>query len=204
MNTAFDKIVLASNNAGKVKELTAMLAEHRITIIPQGELGVEDAIEDGKTFVENALIKARHASAKTGLPAIADDSGLSVNALNGAPGIYSARFAGTHGDDAANNQRLIEKLAGLPREQRGGFFHCSLAFLQHADDPTPLIASANWYGTLLEAPQGKNGFGYDPLFWVAEKQCSSAELAREVKNKISHRGQAMQSFLAQFAERFGQ
>lgn len=201
MKSTLSKIILASNNKGKLKEFSQLFADSQIQIIPQGELGVSDAIEDGLSFVENAIIKARHACQQTQLPAIADDSGIEVDALKGQPGIFSARFAGDHGDDQANNQLLLEKLQGLPEAKRSARFQCVLAFMRHAQDPTPLVCQASWEGFILEAPRGENGFGYDPLFWVPTKQCSSAELPKEEKNKISHRAQAMQILLASLKHR---
>lgn len=192
--------VLASNNKGKLAEFQALFdqANLGVQIVNQGSLGIDDAIEDGLSFVENAIIKARHASAASGLPAIADDSGLCVPVLGNAPGIYSARYAGTHGDDQANNEKLLAEL----RPYRGdvpiaGFFVCVLAMVRHADDPLPLIAIGKWQGEILDAPRGEHGFGYDPLFWVNELGKSSAELEKSAKNAISHRGQAMAQLLAQ-------
>lgn len=184
-------IVLASNNQGKLKEFQALFSPLDIHIKPQRELGVEDADETGLSFVENAIIKARHACAVTGMPAISDDSGLEVDALQGAPGIYSARFSGSSATDQSNNALLLEKLQGLNDEERSARFHCVLVYMRHEKDPTPLICHASWEGRILHAPQGEQGFGYDPLFWLEEQQCSSAELDRALKNKISHRGQAL-------------
>lgn len=192
------KLVLASNNTGKIAEFTHLF-EHLgldITVIPQGQLEISDAIEDGLSFIENAIIKARHASRASGLPAIADDSGICVPVLGGAPGIYSARYAGEHGDDQANNRKLIADLKPLRQDGQPiqGMFVCVLALVQHADDPLPQIFQGTWQGEILEAAQGEHGFGYDPLFWLPELNCSSAELSKAEKNKISHRGQAMQLF----------
>lgn len=189
MNT--QTIVLASNNQGKLKEFQALFAPLDIRIQPQRELGVDDAEETGLSFVENAILKARHACAITGKPAIADDSGLAVDALDGAPGIYSARFSGPEATDQKNNALLLERLTGINEEQRGARFHCVLVYMRHAKDPTPLVCHASWEGRILKAPRGEQGFGYDPLFWLEEQQCSSAELDRNVKNRISHRGQAL-------------
>lgn len=194
-----DKLVLATGNAGKVRELADMLKDTGVTIIPQTELKVVEAEETGLSFIENAILKARNAAAQTGLPAIADDSGLAVDALGGAPGIYSARFAeraGTGQGDADNNAHLLKILADTPDEQRGASFYCVMAFVAHADDPVPVIAEGIWPGRILRAPQGENGFGYDPLFLVPEKGCSSAELEKSVKNSISHRGRALQQLLS--------
>lgn len=188
-------VVLASGNKGKLKELSRILAPLGLELRAQGEFGVPEVAETGLSFVENALLKARAAAAHTGLPAIADDSGLEVDALQGAPGIYSARYAssdyeGEGEGDAANNRKLLAALDGLPREQRRARFQCVLVHLRHASDPTPLIAQGSWEGYVLEAPRGEQGFGYDPLFYVPEHDCSAAELERELKNRISHRAKA--------------
>lgn len=193
------KIVLASGNRGKLKEFNNLLTELGVEVVPQSEFAVPDAIEDGLSFVENAIIKARHASRITGLPALADDSGLEVDALKGAPGIYSARYAGEHGDDKANNAKLLKALANVPAEQRQARFRCVLVFMRHAEDPMPLICQGTWEGRILTAERGDNGFGYDPLFEVPEQGCSSAELSPEQKDRYSHRGQATR----QLAERIG-
>ena len=193
-------LVLASNNKGKVAEFEHLFQQLNlpVEIIPQGKLDIEDAIEDGLSFVENAIIKARHASKLSGKPALADDSGLCVPILGGAPGIYSARYAGEHGNDAANNQKLLADL--LPLRKQGeaieGMFVCVLALVTHAEDPLPQIFQGIWKGEILDAARGENGFGYDPLFWVADLHLSSAELSKTEKSKISHRGQAMQLFKA--------
>ena len=193
-------IVLASNNKGKLAEFQALFdqANLGITIIPQGELGITDADEVGWSFIENAIIKARHASAASGLPALADDSGLCVPVLGNMPGIYSARYAGVHGDDQANNAKLLTELAPL----RGdtpiiGKFVCVLALVQHADDPLPIIAQGEWAGEILDTTRGENGFGYDPLFYVPSLDKSSAELEKAVKNSLSHRGQALKVLINQ-------
>ena len=188
------RVVLATGNPGKVREFAELLAPHAIEIVPQSDFGVPDVAETGLTFVENALIKARNAAAHTGLPAIADDSGLEVDHLNGAPGIYSARYAGD-GGSAANNAKLIEALAGVPEAQRGARFQCLLVYLRHAEDPTPVICQGTWEGRILERPQGGQGFGYDPLFYVPGEDCSAAELPAERKNALSHRGQALACLL---------
>ncbi|WP_179998664.1 RdgB/HAM1 family non-canonical purine NTP pyrophosphatase [Acinetobacter sp. YH12239] len=193
-------LVLASNNKGKIAEFEKLFEELKlpVNVVPQGQLNIEDAVEDGLSFVENAIIKARHASKISGKPAIADDSGICVPVLGGAPGIYSARYAGEHGDDAANNAKLLTDLA--PLRNNGdvieGMFVCVLALVQHAEDPLPQIFQGIWKGEILEVARGKNGFGYDPLFWLPELNISSAEMTKEEKNKISHRGQAMQLFKA--------
>lgn len=184
-------IVLASNNKGKLNEFHAMFSDYGLNIVSQSEFSVNDADETGLSFIENAIIKARHACEKTQLPAIADDSGLAIDYLNGAPGIYSARFAGEHGNDKANNQKVIDALAGQPPEKRTAQFICALAFMQHAEDPTPIVCQARWQGVILEEERGENGFGYDPLFWLPEQQCCSAELPKHIKNTISHRAKAL-------------
>ncbi len=178
-----------------------MLAGLSIEVVSQRELGIEDAEETGLSFVENAILKARHASLASGLPAIADDSGLEVDALDGAPGIYSARYAGPDATDEHNNHKLLKALSGLLPEQRTARFQCLLVYLRHAKDSTPLICQGTWEGRILEAPRGNNGFGYDPLFWVTEQACSSAELPPEKKNQLSHRGQALRRLLEQLRAR---
>ena len=191
------RLVLASNNAKKAAELHAMLAPLDIEIIAQAELGVSEAEEPHLTFVENALAKARHAAAATGLPAIADDSGLCVDALGGAPGVQSARFGGEPKSDARNNACLLEALAGYPDpEQRRAYFCSVLVLVRHADDPLPLIAEGQWHGQILLAARGEGGFGYDPLFWVPELEQTAAELDAQLKNTLSHRAAAMRHLLA--------
>lgn len=194
-------VVLASGNAGKLKELGGILAPLGMDLRSQAEFDVPEVPEDGLTFVENALIKARAASRHTGLPAIADDSGLEVDALQGAPGIHSARYSGE--GDTGNNRKLLAALAGLPREQRRARFQCVLVFLRHAEDPTPLICQGSWDGYVLEVPSGEQGFGYDPVFFVPEHGCSAAELPREVKNQISHRARACAQLAEALARRLG-
>ena len=186
-----ETIVLASNNAGKVREIERLLAESRIHIRPQGEYGVPEAEETGLTFVENAILKARNAARHSGLPAIADDSGLEVDALRGAPGIYSARYAGPGATDEANLLKLLADLADVPEAERTARFQCVLVYLRHAEDPTPLICQGAWEGQILFEPRGTNGFGYDPIFLVPSHGCSSAELDPDTKNRLSHRGQAL-------------
>ena len=185
------RIVLASGNRGKLTEFHHLLADSALDVVAQGELGVEDIEETGLSFVENALAKARHAARVTGLPALADDSGLCVAHLHGAPGLYSARYAGTHGDSAANNARLLRELDGVPAEQRRAFFICVLVLLRHADDPAPLVAEGRWHGRVLEAPRGAGGFGYDPLLLPDGHMLSAAEMDKALKNRISHRAQAL-------------
>jgi XTP/dITP diphosphohydrolase len=190
------RIVLASSNKGKVKEFSELLADRDISVVPQSDFAVPDADETGLTFVENAILKARNAAQHTGLPAIADDSGLEVDFLNGAPGIYSARYAGPGGDSTANNARLLEALAGVAGEQRSARFQCLLVYLRHAEDPTPIICQGTWEGQILTTAQGEAGFGYDPLFYVSAEGCSAAELSAARKNALSHRGQALRCLLA--------
>lgn len=193
-------LVLASNNKGKIAEFETLFAQLDlpVQVIPQGQLNIEDAVEDGLSFVENAILKARHAAKISGKPAIADDSGLCVPILGGAPGIYSARFAGEHGNDAANNEKLLNKLKPLRQDNETieAMFVCVLALVEHADDPLPQIFQGIWTGEILAEARGENGFGYDPLFWLPELGVSSAEMSKAQKNKISHRGQAMQLFKA--------
>ena len=202
-STSNNQWVLASNNKGKLAEFKRLFAEANldVTIVPQGQLNIDDAIEDGLSFVENAIIKARHASRISGLPAIADDSGLCVPVLGNAPGIYSARYAGEHGNDGKNNAKLIAELQPLRTTQPDtpieGMFVCVLAMVRHADDPLPIIAQGLWQGEILDAPHGDGGFGYDPLFWLPELQASAASLSAADKNRLSHRGQAIQQLLAQ-------
>lgn len=191
------KLVLATGNTGKVRELSAQLAASGVTVLSQREFVTGDAVEDGLSFVENALIKARHAAIASGLPAVADDSGLRVDALDGAPGVRSARYAGENASDADNCRKLLSALDGVSVEHRGAAFHCSLVFVRSAVDPAPLIVSAEWRGTVLTDMSGTNGFGYDPLFQPAGLGCSAASLAPEEKQRISHRALALQSFLPQ-------
>jgi XTP/dITP diphosphohydrolase len=184
-------IVLASNNAGKVREINQLLAPAGISVRPQSELGIDEAEETGLSFVENAILKARHAARASGLAAIADDSGLEVDALDGAPGIYSARYAGPGADDRTNCDKLLAALDGVPEAERGARFQCVMVYLRHALDPTPLICQGTWEGRILHAPRGANGFGYDPVFLVPGLDRSAAELDAETKNRLSHRGQAL-------------
>ncbi len=190
------RIVLASNNAGKAREISEMLAGQHIEVLPQSAFGVPEIEETGLTFVENAILKARNAAQHTGLPAIADDSGLEVDALNGAPGIYSARYAGAGADDRANLEKLLADLADVPEPQRAARFQCFMVYMRHALDPTPIICQGTWEGSILFAPRGAHGFGYDPVFLVPRRNRSGAELAPEVKNRLSHRGQALRQLLS--------
>jgi XTP/dITP diphosphohydrolase len=194
------RIVLASSNPGKLREFNALFADSGCEVVTQASLGIDDVEETGLTFVENALLKARHAARVSGLPALADDSGLCVDILNGAPGLYSARYAGSHGDNAANNAKLLQTLDGMPPDRRRAFFMCALVLLRHAADPTPLIVEGRWHGRVLEAPRGPGGFGYDPLFLPDGQTQSAAELDPALKNRLSHRGQAMAKLQARLAE----
>ena len=189
------KLVLASGNAGKLGELRDLLGCHGFDLVAQGELGIDDIAETATTFVENALLKARHAARLSGLPALADDSGLCVDALGGAPGLRSARYAGPHGDAAANRAKLLEALAGQPGHARTAHFHCSVVVLHSADDPAPLIAEGRWHGRILDAPRGDRGFGYDPLFFDPAEGLGAGEMDPALKNRISHRGRALASLL---------
>ena len=193
---AVSRVVLASGNKGKLKELAAILSLSEIELVPQSEFQVSEVAETGLSFVENALIKARHACKETGLPAIADDSGIEVDALNGEPGIYSARYAGVQGDeaDAANNARLLAELEQVAEADRTARFQCVIVFLRHEKDPMPLICQGTWEGRILFEESGANGFGYDPLFYVPTHDCASAELPADIKNSLSHRGQALRKF----------
>jgi XTP/dITP diphosphohydrolase len=189
-------IVLASSNPGKVREINQMLAGLDLSVVPQSDFKVIDAEETGLTFIENALLKARNATRHTGLPAIADDSGIEVDYLNGAPGIYSARYAGKNASDEQNLRRLLDDLVGIPEAERTARFQCLMVYLRHEFDPTPIICQGTWEGRILLEPRGANGFGYDPIFFVPTHNCSSAELLPEVKNKLSHRGQALRLLVA--------
>ena len=197
------QIVLATGNQGKLREIRALLDASRFELLPQTDFDFPEAIEDGLSFVENAIKKARHAAQHTGLPAIADDSGLEVDALNGQPGIYSARYAARQGggpvSDQDNYQKLLQALGDLPDEQRGARFRCCMVYLRHAEDPSPIICDGAWPGRILRAPSGVNGFGYDPVFYVPEQGCSSAELPPEIKNQLSHRGKALRALVKQLS-----
>lgn len=201
-----NQYILASNNRGKLAEFQSLFdkANLGVQIITQGELGIGDAIEDGQSFVENAIIKARHASRIGGLPAIADDSGLCVPLLGNAPGVYSARYTGGHGDDQANNQKLLEQLK--PYHDKGetipAFFVCVLVLVRHADDPLPIIAEGFWHGQIIATPKGEHGFGYDPIFYLPKLDKTSAELDKAVKNTLSHRRQALDKLVQRLGEHF--
>jgi XTP/dITP diphosphohydrolase len=197
------KIILASHNAGKIKEFQTLLAPFDLTVVPQAAMGVEEVPETGLTFVENAIIKARHACQVTGLPALADDSGLHVNVLRGAPGIYSARYAGEKATSEACIEKLLYELRETPNENRGASFHCVLVYMSHALDPTPLICHGSWQGTIVTERHGQGGFGYDPIFFVASENKTAAELTSDVKNRLSHRGQAFRMLMEKLPEKLG-
>jgi len=193
------KMVLATLNTGKARELSAMLAGFGIEVVDQGSLGIAAVEETGKSFAENAVLKARHAAAASGLTAVADDSGLEVDALHGAPGIHSARYAGPRASDQDNLQKLLAKMQGIPEAKRGAHFRCVIAYLP-TPDAKPQVFEAAWEGRILDAPRGHNGFGYDPVFYVPEQACASAELSAAVKNRLSHRGRAF-ALLAEYLGR---
>lgn len=193
-----NKIVLASGNKGKLREFAELFAPMNIDVVPQSDFDVPEAEETGLSFVENAIIKARNAAQHTGLPAIADDSGIEVDYLLGAPGIYSARYAGSDASDSDNLYALLAALDGVPDRERAARYQCLLVLMRHSKDPTPLICQASWQGRILHAPVGEGGFGYDPIFWVPETECSAAELSSEQKHAISHRGKAIRQFVEQF------
>jgi XTP/dITP diphosphohydrolase len=191
------KIVLASGNKGKLTELQALLSGAGFDLVSQSVLGLQEAEETGQTFIENAILKARFASKQSGLPALADDSGLAVDALGGAPGIYSARYSGEGATDQRNIELLLANMCDIPEAERGAQFHCVLVYLRHAQDPVPIVCHGVWCGCILIERRGEGGFGYDPVFWVPELSCSAAELSKADKNRISHRGQALAQLLAQ-------
>jgi len=197
------ELVLASDNRGKLKELTALLLDSGFSVVGQGALGVTPAEETGETFVENAILKARNAALQTGRPAIADDSGLEVDVLNGAPGVYSARFAGDHASDSDNVTQLLSRLENIPWEDRNARFRCLMVYLRQADDPAPLICEGTWSGVVTQAPSGRNGFGYDPVFWVPDEGCTAAELDSERKNGLSHRARALRMLVERLKESAG-
>lgn len=194
------RLVLASGNPGKLRELSQLLDDLGYELHPQSEFGVSEVAETGTTFVENAIIKARHAAAHTNLPALADDSGIEVDALDGAPGVYSARFAGPDADDASNNALLVEKLRSVPSEQRTARYRAVIVLMRHAADPSPLICEGSWEGMIQLEPAGSGGFGYDPYFYLPEQECTSAQLSRDEKNRLSHRGQALTELKRRLAE----
>jgi XTP/dITP diphosphohydrolase len=193
------RLVIATGNAGKLREFRSLLAGMPFELTSSAELGLSLPAETGATFVANALLKARHAASLSGSAAVADDSGLEVDALHGAPGIYSARYAGSDADDAANNAKLLRALTRLPQGQRRARYRCALVFVRSFDDPAPLIAEADWEGFILDAPRGAGGFGYDPFFWLPELNQTAAELPSEEKNRLSHRGKAMRALRDQLA-----
>jgi len=193
------KIVLASSNRGKLTEMREILAGSGIELIAQTDLGIDDAEETATTFVENALLKARHAARASGLPALGDDSGLCVDALDGAPGLYSARYAGAHGDTAANIAKLLDRLSHVEDARRGAHFHCSIALLRTPDDPAPLIVEGRWPGRILREQRGSNGFGYNPVFFDPAFGQTAAEMDAATKNRVSHRGQALRALQAALA-----
>jgi len=192
------RIVLASENPGKLREINQIFAELPIETLPQTQFNVPDVAETGLTFVENAILKARNAATHTSLPALADDSGIEVDALNGQPGIYSARYGGENATDQANLQKLLHALKEIPESQRTARYQCLMVYLSHENDPTPLIFQGTWEGQILFEPRGDNGFGYDPIFWVPQQRCSAAELDSTTKNQLSHRGQALTKLLHAF------
>ncbi|ERB62589.1 XTP/dITP diphosphatase [Vibrio coralliilyticus OCN008] len=194
------KIVLATGNQGKVREMAVLLADFGFDVVAQSEFNVSEVAETGTTFIENAIIKARHAAKETGLAAIADDSGLEVDFLKGAPGIYSARYAGEDASDQQNLEKLLDAMQGVPQEQRTARFHCVLVLMRHELDPTPIVCHGKWEGRILTEAQGDNGFGYDPVFFVPEDNCASAELEPTRKKQLSHRGKALKQLFATLSE----
>jgi len=195
MSASTEKIVLASNNVGKIREINQLLSRQGIEVLPQKDFTSEEAVEDGLSFVENAIKKARFAARASGLPAIADDSGIEVDALHGQPGIYSARYAGADASDRQNLEKLLESLKGVEDAQRSARFQCLMVYVRHQNDPVPVICQGTWEGKILTAPQGENGFGYDPVFFVPEENCSAAQLSPERKNSLSHRGKALKQLV---------
>ncbi len=194
------KIVLATGNQGKVREMADLLADFGFDVVAQSEFNVSDVAETGTTFIENAIIKARHAAKETGLPAIADDSGLEVDYLNGAPGVYSARYSGEGATDEKNLNKLLEAMKDVPEAQRTARFHCVLVLMRHENDPTPIVCHGQWGGRILTEAHGENGFGYDPVFFVPEHQCASAELEPAMKKQLSHRGKALKKLFATLSQ----
>lgn len=195
-----NKIVLATGNQGKVREMADLLSDFGFNVVAQSEFNVSDVEETGTTFIENAIIKARHTAKETGLAAIADDSGLEVDALKGAPGIYSARYAGVGATDQQNLEKLLEAMKEIPEEQRTARFHCVLVLMRHENDPTPIVCHGKWEGRILTEAHGENGFGYDPVFFVPEDNCASAELEPARKKQLSHRGKALKQLFATLSE----
>ncbi|MBD1559809.1 XTP/dITP diphosphatase [Vibrio sp. S9_S30] len=195
-----NKLVLATGNQGKVKEMAALLSEFGFDVLAQSEFNVSAVAETGTTFIENAIIKARHAAKETGLPAIADDSGLEVDYLKGAPGIYSARYAGEDASDQENLEKLLQAMTDVPEDQRTARFHCVLVLMRHENDPTPIVCHGKWEGKILTQAHGENGFGYDPIFYVPEDKCASAELDPIRKKQLSHRGKALSQLFDQLKQ----
>lgn len=195
-----NNIVLATNNKNKVKEINEILKNLQLTVLPQGNFNVKEAEETGTTFVENAIIKARNASIQTNLPAIADDSGIEVDALNGEPGVFSSRYAGLPSNDLKNLEKLIDNIKSVPAEQRTCRYWCVLVYMRHANDPTPIICQASWEGTLITEPKGQNGFGYDPIFFIPSENKTAAEISLEQKNSMSHRAKALQLLLSKLKD----
>ncbi|EKO3553232.1 XTP/dITP diphosphatase [Vibrio fluvialis] len=194
------KIVLATGNQGKVREMAELLADFGFDVVAQSEFNVSEVAESGTTFIENAIIKARHAAKETGLPAIADDSGLEVDYLGGAPGVYSARYAGEDASDQQNLEKLLDAMKDVPEAQRSARFHCVLVLMRHENDPTPLVCHGKWEGRILTQAHGSNGFGYDPIFFVPEENCASAQLEPVRKKQLSHRGQALKKLFQAIEE----
>ncbi|MEH0666780.1 XTP/dITP diphosphatase [Vibrio scophthalmi] len=194
------KIVLATGNQGKVREMADLLSEFGFDVVAQSDYAVSEVAETGTTFIENAIIKARHAAKETGLAAIADDSGLEVDYLQGAPGIYSARYAGEGASDQQNLEKLLAAMENVPEAQRTARFHCVLVLMRHHQDPTPIVCHGVWEGRILTEPQGEHGFGYDPIFFVPEDQCASAQLEPARKKQLSHRGKALKQLFAQLSQ----
>ncbi len=193
-----EKIVLASGNAGKVREINKLFAGTGIEIVPQSEFDVPEVPETGTTFVENAIIKARHAAELTGLPAISDDSGIEVDALDSRPGVYSARYAGENANDTDNNNKMLEELKGVPEAERTARYQCLIVFMRSHTDPVPIITQASWEGRILEAPDGDGGFGYDPIFYIPSQNCSGGQLPLDIKNTMSHRALALKAMFEEF------
>ncbi len=201
MSDHLNKIVLASGNAGKVQEINKLLSSHGIDVVAQTEFDVPEAVEDGLTFVENALKKARHAAKLTGLPAIADDSGIEVDALDKRPGIYSARYSGEGATDTENNEKMLAELKDVAEADRTARYWCVMVYLENENDPTPIITQGSLEGRMMTAPQGEGGFGYDPIFWLPEQNCAAAQLSMEEKNKISHRAIALNALAEELKKR---
>ncbi len=195
-----EKIVLASGNPGKVREINKLFANTGIEIVPQSEFNVPDIAETGTTFVENAIIKARHAAQYTGLPAISDDSGIEVDALNSRPGVFSARYAGDNATDTDNNNKMLGELNGVPEAERNARYQCLIVFMRNHTDPVPIITQGSWEGRILEAPEGDGGFGYDPIFYIPSQKCSGGNLPLDIKNTMSHRAMALNAMLEEFSK----